>query len=266
MKDGKLQAKVRHILRKISPSTETLDKLTAQADSLHKMIAADGITALLKKPGAYPVDSTGLFKKGEAVPKTGYLSGVASFAFNHDVDEESELFENEDGYYIFQIKQKIKKGLEPLSVVKDKIVQVIRDSLQVQKAQKRFADAEAKMSDKTDLASLAKIDPLMVTGKADSVNALRYVPQVGINNQAVAAAFALNDGKVSGVIRAKDALFIVKPFWHKRIETIPWNSAEVSSLRNKMESENAQKMYVDWYLGLKSRAKIVDNLNQFYMD
>ncbi|HEX7511376.1 MAG TPA: hypothetical protein VF335_08755, partial [Chitinivibrionales bacterium] len=233
---------------------------------LHKILSADGMKALIAKPGAYPVDSTGLFKRGDAVPKTGYLNGVASFAFNHELDDVSDLFENEDGYYIFQVKQKLKKGLQPIAVVKEKIVQTLKDSLQLQKAENRFNADVQKMTDKADIISLAKIDPLIVTGKADSASRLRYIPQVGVNNPAVAAAFALKDGKVSFVIRTKEALFVVKALWHKSLETIPWASGELTALRNKMESENAQKMYYDWYLGFKSHAKITDNLNQFYMD
>jgi hypothetical protein len=138
--------------------------------------------------------------------------------------------------------------------------------VRLQKAEKRFDEALKKMTDKSDVLSLSKIDPIIVTGKSDSVTRVQYVPQVGFDNQAIAAAFALKDGKVSAIIRTKDALFVVKPLWHKIIETIPWNSNEIMGLRQKMESEASQKLYYDWYLDAKSRAAIVDNVNQFYMD
>jgi parvulin-like peptidyl-prolyl isomerase len=265
-KDGKIQAKVRHLLRKITPSSETMDKLNAQADTLHKVISADGMKALIKNGGLFSVDSTGLFKKGDPAPKTGFLSGLSSFAFNHEVDDVSDIFENEDGYFIFQVKQLLKKGLQPLPIVKDKILLVLQDSLRLQKAEKRFIEDVGKMADKSDVASLSKIDPIITTGKTDSVNRAQYIPQVGMDNPAVAAAFALNDGKVSDIVRTKDALFVVKPLWHKKIETIPWNGAEIMGLNRKMESESVQKMYYDWYLDAKSRANIVDNVNQFYTD
>jgi peptidyl-prolyl cis-trans isomerase D len=265
-KDNKVQAKVLHLLRKISPSSETMDRLNAQADTLHKLISADGIKALVNKQVGVSVDSTGLFKRGDQMPKVGYVSGASSFAFNHEVDDISDIFENEDGYYIFQIKRKLKKGLQPLAVVRDKIVGTLTDSLRLQKAEKRFEDDLKKMADKTDIVSLSKIDPLITTGKTDTVLRAQFIPQVGYNNQAAAAAFALKDGKISGVIRTKEALFVVKPLWHRLLETIPWTGNEIAGLRQKMESEAGQKMYVDWYLGLKTRAKIVDNVNQFYMD
>ena len=243
-----------------------MDRLNAQADTLHKLISADGIKSLDKKETGVSVDSTGLFKRGDPMPKVGYVSGASSFAFNHEVDDISDLFENEDGYYILQVKQKLKKGVQPLTVVRDKIVQTLTDSLRIQKAEKRFEDDVKKMTDKTDIASLSKIDPLITTGKTDTVIRAQFIPQVGYNNQAAAAAFALKEGKTSGVIRTKEALFVVKPLWHKLLETIPWTGNEIAGLRQKMESEVGQKMYVEWYLGLKARAKIIDNVNQFYMD
>jgi len=91
-KDGKLQAKVRHILRKVAPSGETMDRLNAQADSLHREISSEGIKAVMKKSSGVSVDSTGFFKR-ERYSQVGYVSGVSSFAFNHEIDDVSDIFE-----------------------------------------------------------------------------------------------------------------------------------------------------------------------------
>jgi peptidyl-prolyl cis-trans isomerase D len=268
MKGTAIQAKVRHLLRKIAPSGETLDRLNAQADSLQKLISADGMIATGKNQAGFIMDSTGLFKRGDIIPKIGFLSGAGSFAFLHDKDEVSDIIENEDGYFILQVKERLKKGLQPLSAVRQKIVQVLTDSARIEKAEKRFEEDLKKMTDKTDLTSLMKIDPLIVAGKTDTVTRDRYVPQVGFNNEAVAAAFALKQGAVSGIIRAKDAMFVVKPIWQAKVDAaaIPWTGTQIAELRKKLENENVQKVYYDWYLDYRSRAKIVDNLSRFYMD
>jgi peptidyl-prolyl cis-trans isomerase D len=265
-KDKTVQAKVRHLLRKIAPSGETLDKLNAQADSLQKAIAADGIKTAVKKESGVQIDSTGLFKRGDVVPKTGFLSGVGSFAFNHEADEVSDILENEEGYFVFQVKARLKKGLQPLAFVREKIVQKLSDSLRMEKAMKRFEEDIKKMTDKSDLLGLMKIDPLIIAGKTDTVTRAKYIPQVGVGNQAVAAAFALKPGAVSNIIKTKEALFLVKPLWQQKVDNIPWTSSEMLALRKKIESETVQKVYYDWYLDYRNRAKIIDNLNQYYMD
>jgi peptidyl-prolyl cis-trans isomerase D len=269
MKDKAMQAKVRHLLRKIAPSGETLDRLNSQADSLQKLISADGIAAVMgKKQPGFIFDSTGLFKRGDMIPKIGFLSGAASFAFTHENDEVSDIIENEDGYFVLQVKSRLKKGLQPLSAVREKIVQVLSDSSRALKARKRFEEDLRKMTDKADVIGLMKLDPLIVAGKTDTVTRARYVPQVGANNEAVAAAFALKPGAVSGIINTKDALFVVKPLWQAKIDAnaIPWNGVEMAELKKKLESDAVQKAYYDWYLDYRSRAKIMDNLSHFYMD
>ncbi|MGB7567328.1 MAG: SurA N-terminal domain-containing protein [Chitinivibrionales bacterium] len=265
-KDGKEQAKALQILRKVAPSGETMDRLNAQADSLHRLISSEGIKSVMKKSNGIAVDSTGFFKRGEVIPKIGYVSGVASFAFNHEVDDVSDIFENEDGFYIVQIKQKLKKGLMPLDIVRDRIVQTLSDSVRLKKAHRYFEDVLKKNVDKSAIASLSAKDPLITCGTTDTVSRMQFIPQVGYNNTVAAAAFALPEGKVSGLITASGAIFIVKPLWHKRLDAIPANSPEIAALRQKMESQAAEKIYLDWYLDLKSRADVVDNLKQFYMD
>jgi parvulin-like peptidyl-prolyl isomerase len=266
MKDKVIQAKVRHLLRKIAPSGETLDRLNAQADSIQKLISGEGMMTNVKKETGISIDSTGFFKRGDVIPKIGYLSGAPAFAFTHEIDEVSDIMENEEGYFIIQVKTKLKKGLQPMSVVRERIVQVLGDLVRIKKARKRCEEDLKKMTDKTDLLSLMKIDPLFIAGKTDTVTKAKYVPQVGVNNQAVAAAFALKPNKVSDIIQTKDALFIVKPYWHQKVDAVPMGSKEIAELRKKVESETMQKVYYDWYLDYRNHANIFDNLNQFYMD
>jgi peptidyl-prolyl cis-trans isomerase D len=266
-KDGKIQAKVRHILRKIVPSAETLDRLNALADSTHAIIVSDGMKNISAKVPSVQVDSTGLFKRGDMMPKAGYVSGAASFTFNHVENEISDLLENEEGYFIFQVKSKIKKGTLPLAVAKDRIVGKLSEDGRMAKAKKYFEAFLQKVTDKSAVAQFSKQDTLIISGVTDTVGRAQYVPQVGFNNQAVASAFALPDGKTSGVIEASGSFFVVKPIWHKAApETVPWGTEAVTAILKKLITESAEKNYYEWYLNFKSSAKIEDNINQYYID
>jgi len=268
-KDGKEQALVRHIFRKIMPSAETLDRLSALVDSLHETIAEEGIKKvdISKLNTNIIVDSTGFFKRGEMIPKIGYLSGAGSFAFNHGENEVSEILENEEGYYILQIKKKIKKGILPLEVVKGKIIEAISDSLRKDIAYGYFKEFISKVPDKNSVASFSKYDSLIVSGVTDTVEKTRYIPNVGYNNKAVSVAFELPLGKVSPIIEASGSYFVVKPLWQKKVQKpIPWATQEVLNIHKRMIEERLERSYYDWYLYYKSSAKIEDNLNQFYLD
>jgi parvulin-like peptidyl-prolyl isomerase len=265
-KDGKEQVKVRHILRKIVPSGETIDKLSAMTDSLHAKIVAEGIKSVSAKDTVVIVDSTGLFKRGDVMPKVGYVPGAAVFAFQRAENETSDLLENDDGYYIFQVKQKVKKGILPLPIARERIVLTLSEMSRLAKA-RAYVDAFLKRSaDAKNVSQYSRFDSLFISGTTDTVGHAQYVPGVGIGNKAVAAAFALPDNAVSPVIEVNGTFFIVKPLWHKKITEIPWASPDVMTTKRKMMSEAAQQSFTDWYLNIKNGAKIVDNVNQFYID
>jgi peptidyl-prolyl cis-trans isomerase D len=265
-KDGKQMVKARHIMRKIVASGETIDRLNALADSAHGIIGSDGIKNVAKKIPIAIVDSTGLFKRGDLVPKVGIVNGAASHAFNRAEGEVSDLLENDDGYYIFQVKRKVKQGILPLEVAKDRIVTILSEENKLAKAKKHFQDFLAKVADKNDVAHYSKYDTLVASGTTDTVAHLQYTP-VGYNNPAVAAAFALPDNKVSGMIPVTGAFCVVKPVLHKKApSTINWESPEVAAVRDRLVTEAAEKNFEGWFNALKSSAKIVDNVNQFYLD
>jgi len=265
-KDGVVQAKVRHILRKVMPTGETIDRLSAMADSLHAKIVAEGVKAIVAKDTMVIVDSTGLFKRGDMIPKMGYVSGAGVFTFQHDAKEISDLLESDEGYFIVQVKQRYKKGVLPLSVVKQRIVAALSLESQKAKAKAYFDNLLQKITDKNAVALYSKTDSMIMSGQTDSVTKASYIPGVGMNNQAVAAAFALPVGKVSPVIEAAGNFYVVKPLWHKAVTDIPWNSPEIAELQKKIVKETAEKNYYDWYLDCKKKAKVIDNVNQFYID
>jgi hypothetical protein len=154
----------------------------------------------------------------------------------------------------------------PLDIVRDRIVRTLSDSVRLKKAQKYFEDVLTKVPDKNAVASLSAANQLITCGTTDTVSRMQFIPQVGYNNTITAAAFALPDGKVSGLITASGAVFIVKPLWHRHVDAVHVNSLDIATLRQKLESQAAERIYLDWYLGLKSRADVVDNIKQFYMD
>jgi parvulin-like peptidyl-prolyl isomerase len=265
-KDGKDQVKARHILRKIVASGETIDKLNAMADSLHAKIVAEGVKSVTPKDSVIVVDSTGLFKRGDVMPKLGYVPGAAVFTFQRAENESSDLLENDDGYYILQIKQKVKKGILPLPIARQRIIATLSETSRLAKA-RAYVDAFQKKNPAgNSVAQYSKSDSLFVSGTTDTVKRAQYIPGVGFNNKAVAAAFALPDGAVSPIIDAEGTFFIVKPLWHKKVAEIQWASQDVMTLRRKMMGEAGQQNFTDWYLDLKSRANIVDNVNQFYIE
>jgi hypothetical protein len=134
-------------------------------------------------------------------------------------------------------------------------------------ARNYFEEFIKKVPDKNAVALYSKQDSLIVSGTTDTVGRIQYIPQVGFNNKPVAAAFALPIGKVSTIIEGSGSFYIIKPLWQRKVGSeVPWGTKEVVAIHRKMLNENVEKNYYDWYLNYMSNAKIVDNVNQFYLD
>jgi peptidyl-prolyl cis-trans isomerase D len=264
--DSVVQVKARHILRKIMPTVETLDSLENLANNLRKEMESKGFKQALAGNDSLTVDSTGLFKKGEPIRGIGFMPGLARFAFTQELDSIGERFEDERALYLVKVKRRTREGVLPLEEAKTKIVRTLVDSLQKQKARDYLEKAISALGEDAPLMQLSDADSLLKVGVTDTITRNQYAPGVGFNNEAFAAAFAVAVNKRSPIVQADGDLFVVRPLWRNEIADIPWDSPAVSGIRGTMMATAAQKVYYDWYYRYKERAKVVDNLDDFYMD
>ncbi len=265
--DSVAQIKARHILRKIRPTMETIDSLEQIAIELQDSIDAKGFhTAVAAYPGIQ-ADSTGLFKKGDFIPGLGYVSGAASFAFTHEVGETSDRIEDEKAFYIVHLKRRTDEGLLPLEEVRQQIINALIAQRQREKAKAHLEQTVKGLENNASLAHVQETDSLLSSDVSDTVSRKDYVPAVGYNNEVHAAAFNVPLNSLSPIVETKDAYFVVRPVWRKEIENISeWDSPEMITIRQTLVSNAKQKAYYDWYMQVKDQAKVVDNLDEYYID
>jgi parvulin-like peptidyl-prolyl isomerase len=267
LKDGKEQVKARHILRKITATVETVDFLSDKADSLRALVLDKGMHEGVKMMSGFTFDSTGYFKKGEMIPKLGYVSGVGQFLYGRDDLKISERLENEEGFYIFAVKSKLKTGLVPLDVVREKIQGILKDSTQLSMAEKAANDLKSKITADGSLLSLKDtITNKVSAAVTDTVAIGSYIPGVGYQSKAAAVAATLQPGSVSKVFKQGDGFYIVKTLWKNTVSPIDWNSDERKQLSEKTVQYEKQKVLSQWSINLKNQAKIKSNVDKFYFD
>ncbi len=265
--EKKVRVKARHILRKITPTVETLDLLAEKADSLRGLIQEKGIHEATKLLSGFTFDSTGLFSRGDMIPKIGYVSGVGQFLYGRDDQSVSERMENEDGFYIFAVKEKVKKGLAPLSVVHDKIEGILKDSVQMAMAEKFAGELKAKAGASGSLLEYKDtVTNQVTTAVTDTVALSAYIPGVGYQSKAAAVAAALETGKISNVFKQEKAFYIVKTLWKNSVQPLDMKSAEVAQITARSEQYAKQSVLSQWSENLKSQAKIKCDIDKFYLD
>ncbi|MDR0306818.1 MAG: peptidylprolyl isomerase [Chitinispirillales bacterium] len=264
--NGEIKVNARHILMKNFPSDETLDRLSDKAEDLVKEMKQKGFVEAAKADPSLTLDSTGLFKRGDSPSRLGSLSGAGSFAFNRKQGEISDVFDDENTFYVLSVKQRVKKGIAPLETVRPQIVEAIKDTLAKQEAQKFASEVLEKVKVGVVLAELEASDPRIVTGSIEDATAGGYLPQLGYASKAANAALNLDAGKVSGLIEDHNNICIVRVL--SKSDPVEFNPSEpaIEQFAEMTRNQRKQSAYSEWYRGLQSQAKIVNNVDQFYLD
>jgi len=266
MKDGVEEIHARHLLRKLVPSAETLDSLEHLVETLRAQAVENGLAAAVANDTVVRLDSTGLFKKGDAIQGIGFLFGATSFAFREDEGTVSESFDNADAFFLLQLKRRTKKGILPIDEVRGGIARLLADSLARERARQHLEAAVAQLGPDASVATLGETDTLIKSGVTDTVTRVQYVAPLGYDNPAIAVALVLPVGKQSPAIQSAAGFCVVKPLWQSKVDTIPWNSDEIQRIATSLVKAEREKAYFTWYIDYRRKAKVEDNLDEYYMD
>ena len=260
------QVKARHILIKNNPSNETLDALSAKADELKKLIVEKGFAEAAKSDPSVIFDSTGLFRRGDQPPKVGYVSGANTFAFTRKQGEVSDPLDGAEAFFILGIREKTKKGVQPLAAVRGRVVEALKDTLASAGAKAYAQEILEKVKGGAALAEVQAGGRDLVAGLAEDVAAGGYVPQLGYASKAAAVALSLPEGKVSGIIDDRGGFSVVRVV--KRGEQAAYDPAQPQARQaaDMARAQGRQMAYGEWSRNLQGRAKIVSNVDRFYLD
>jgi hypothetical protein len=94
----------------------------------------------------------------------------------------------------------------------------------------------------------------------------RLCSRIGSNNKVTATAFALGEGKLSGVIEHGENYYIVKTLYKEGVDSIPWDSPEIEQIKDRLTQQSKQKVYYDWYIAYKNKSDIKSNVDDLYLD
>jgi len=261
------RVKARHILIKDNPSNETLDMLSAKADDLRREIASNGFAAAASADPTLQFDSTGFFKRGDNIPKVGYVSGASSFAFSRKAGDISDPLDGQEAYFILGLKQRTKRGLQPLAIVRPQIVNALKDTLASNEAKAFAQQVLEKVRSGAEMAEIQESSGSnLITGLAEEATPAGFVPQLGPASKAANAAVRMDVGKVSDILRERDGFSIVRVT--QRPESVPFtpDNPQAVQAADMARMQGQQMAYGEWYRNLHSSAKIVSNVERFYLD
>lgn len=255
-----LKLSLRHILKKITPTVETLDSLDALGATVLRIAESGDLLGAATKNGLQ-LDSTGLFGRGEAVPGLGEHSSLGQFVFENVKDTSVELFENETGIYIAKVKDRVAEGRLPLPRVDSEIRRILRDSLQLEEAVAYMTTTATKIGSST-FKEYATKDSSLLFGETVLVTRNEFVSGVGFNNRVIASAFLTAANAVSKPIKEDNGVFIVRPITHAKVATIA--PAELKVVASEMKAKRNGSSYQEWYNSYREMLGVKENVRKYF--
>ncbi|HEX5386137.1 MAG TPA: peptidylprolyl isomerase [Gemmatimonadales bacterium] len=251
------KAKGRHILIPIEITGAHRDRLDAEADTLDRL-AADRVDAAALDTAARALH----LRIGTSKPLTegdkmriGVLTlpDAGAWAERAKVGQISPIIETPFALYLFRVDSTRPPGLPRLAQIRDEVTQAARNQKKLGGARKIADELVQRIDHGATLAQAAdsmKL-PHEVIGPFTRVTSPVHDPVV------VGTAFGLEKGKHSGVIAAKDGLYVLRVLDHAKADSATFVK-DLDKFRQQAQVEARQERVQVFLAGLRSKANIVD--------
>lgn len=259
-----LQIHARHILVEVRPGRDTLDSLRVLAEELVELAEDNGFDSAIAEKGFISQDS-GFITAGSFFPLLGNsTSGLVHKFLNATPGDISNTFENDQGIYLFCLREIRPAGPRPVDEVKNQIVASLKQNKKTKVAADRLTEVMGQIKTGKSLEEAAAFFNLKVQ-TPDPFSRTGFVAEVGSRNAFVGAAFRLSAGQTSEIVTTDRGAYILRvdekqPIDEKALEE------EKDTLLRQVVSQKRQEVIAAWFTDLRENAEIVDNRHFFYSD
>jgi peptidyl-prolyl cis-trans isomerase D len=254
---------VRHVLKLVHQSDSAATATDRKADQVAKIAAGSDIAAKFDTAAK----SLGLLtsrievREGDVASYLGHaVPSASAWAFGGaKIGESSDLFDDDQAYFLVRLDSLTPGGVQQLAAVQDEVREAVAreralDAL-VPKAQVLATAAAA-----SSLETAAKAQGLTVT-KAGPFSRNTTVLELGAVSEAVGAAFGLPVGTTSAPIRTEAAVYVLRPDRRVDADQKAWEIQKAAQRQQVTRGMRDQRvrLFLD---GLHKAAKIDDRRKQ----
>ena len=252
-----------HILLRVTQSDSAATRIDREADALSRLAAQSEQGSKLDSAAKelhlqeyhlQAIEDSPVILNGQVVPS------VSAWAFGGaKVGETSELFDDDNGYYLARLDSLHEGGPPKFENVKDAVrqrVAAIRAVDQVMpKAQKLASDAAGSSLEAAAQANGVKVQqsPMFARGS--------LVPGIGQFNEAIGAAFKLPVGAVSQPVRTEGAAVVLRVDKRTMSDSAAWAAQKAAQRTARLQQLRDQRIQI-FMSDLRKSAKIDDRRKQ----
>jgi parvulin-like peptidyl-prolyl isomerase len=188
---------------------------------------------------------------------------VENWMFRSKPGDVSSSVPTENGYFIFQIADKLSSGTRPLSQMQTEAKAKLIRSLQMQRAKEAAVEARAMLAagaKETEVA--ARLHGKVVNG--DGVTRNGYIPGVDQREpRVIGALFAMPPNTWSPALAGEKGVFVALVERHVVPPEEEFKKQE-QQVRESLLGERRQILFVEWMMDLRRHAKIKDYRSQYF--
>ena len=207
------------------------------------------------------IKETGLFSAAESIPEIGWNFQFLKTAFSLQENEESEITEMPDGYYILKLKERKSSYIPEFNDAKDNVKQAYMAKEAVvlanNKAAGYQADFENQMTERKSFKEIAESLNLKVV-ETGFFSYNDYVQGVGKSPDFNNAAFTLKKGQISDVIATSKSLIILTLKDKSSIDKKQFESDKEEFSKKALQIKKAEIFQV-WLGNLLEKADLKNN-------
>lgn len=248
-----------HILIPIKPADSTTARIDKEADQLSRTAANSEQGAKLdtaaKALGLQPV-KVQAFEDQPAVLGGRVIPSVSAWAFGGaKVGETSDLYDDENGYYIARLDSLTAGGTAKFENVKDEVRARVAEQRAVDKlvpeAQKVASAAASSTLEAAAQQAGKKVETTGMFARAS------MVPGLGQFTEPIGAAFALPVGAVSQPVKSDDGVFVLRVDKRVLADSAQWAGQKAAQRAARLQQLRNQRIQM-FLQDIRKAAKVDD--------
>lgn len=262
--EGKVQAKVSHILLKIAAGPSTRERQESTAAFFAEDARLDGFQEMIDQANYEVKETNYITEDNQFVPGFGRNFQIYDFAFKNDFGAISNVIETEQGFIVCLLIEIKEAGSRPFEEVKNIINSRLKADKRKEEARNFAGMIQTDVDNKKGLEKIAENDSSGIV-KYDSTAAFTIKsspPGLGLHHLFNATAFSLKKDQISEMVETNRGLY-----WQELLEKTTFDSTQFNfqkeQLRQQLLVRKRNQVFADWYDYLKENADIEDNREFF---
>ena len=246
---------LRHILVRVRPSEESVQEYRARAEQLQREGRGKKFVEEAGTLGSR-VDSGEVFANSTYVPGVGPSPEAKAFCMEARSGSISGVLEMPEAFVVLQAKEHYKEGYRSLAELEPQIRPRLVQEKRVSLTRDQALSFKKELVAGKSLEQVAQGNGLEIH-RTDWFSRGDYVPQVGVRNEFVGAAFRTTPGEVAGPVTTDQGIYFLRVD-----DRTPWDDQKFATQRDSLKSvlfqEKGQRAFNEWFGEVRSRAKIRD--------